>query len=309
MQQSVLEYKNYRYFKIASLLMILAVMAYLFHQPATGVYAYGGSWLGYVLGILSTLIVIVLALYGVRKRLAPMRTERRNLLNALPPQLDVANRRKHEANWLRHHGATLQGWLSAHTYLGVALIVLATLHTGFQFGWNVHTLSYILMMVVVVSGCYGAYAYLRFPRLMTANMGGRDTFDALLLEIDDLDKQASVKSLQFSDEICALVLKARQETLIGGNFFQQLMAYQHKCPTAQAVKQLQILGKNLKYDQLKSFDDLYIVVAQKDALVKRARRDVMYRARMEFWLYLHAPFSMAFLAALVAHIVPIFFFW
>src|SRR5574337_14258 len=113
-------------------------------------------------------------------------------------------------------------WLSAHTYLGVALIVLATLHTGFQFGWNVHTLAYALMMVVIMSGCYGTYAYLRFPRLMTANMGGVSTFDTLLLEINDLDKQASIKSLQFSDDICAIVLKARQGTRIGGSLFQQL---------------------------------------------------------------------------------------
>lgn len=308
MQHStLLEYKNYRYFKTASLLMIFAVMVYLFDQPATG--AYGGSWLGYLFGILSALIVIVLILYGVRKHFAPIRMERRNLLNASSPQHNVPDRRKHEANWLRHHGATLQGWLSAHTYLGVALIVLATLHTGFQFGWNVHTLAYALMMVVIISGCYGIYAYLRFPRLMTANMGGIDTFDTLLLEIDDLDKQASVKSLQFSDDICALVLKARQKTLIGGNLFQQLTAYQRDCPTAKAVQQLQVLGKSLKYDQLKSFDDLYSIVAHKETLVKRARRDVMYRARMEFWLYLHAPLSIAFLTALIAHIVAIFFYW
>lgn len=307
MQRNILEYKNYRHLKTASLLTIFAVMAYLFHQPVTG--AYGGTWLGYLLGILSTAIVIVLALYGVRKRLAPTRTERRISLAASSSRQDDSNRRKREMNWLRHHGATLQGWLSAHIYLGIALIVLATLHTGFEFGWNVHTLAYALMIMIILSGCYGTYAYLRFPRLITANMGGAETIDALLLEIGDLDKQAGIKSLQFSDDICALVHKARQETLIGGSFFQQLVAYQRNCPTTQAVKRLQVLGKSLGYDQLKSFDDLYLVMAHKEALVKRARRDVMYRARMEFWLYLHAPFTIAFLAALAAHIIAIFFYW
>lgn len=308
MQSStLLGYKNYRYLKAASLLMVFSVIVYLFDQPATG--AYGGTWLGYLLGILSTLIVIVLILYGVRKRLAPARVERRSSLAASSQQPDAPDRRIHEGSWSRHHGATLQGWLSAHTYLGIALIVLATLHAGFQFGWNVHTLSYVLMMVVIISGCYGTYAYLRFPRLITANMAGTDTLDSLLLEIDNLDKQASVKSLQFSDDICELVHKARQKTLIGGNLFQQLTAFQRNCPTSQAVQQLQVLGKSLEYDQLKSFDDLYLVMAYKETLVKRARREIMYKARMEFWLYLHTPFSIAFMAALVAHIFAIFYYW
>jgi hypothetical protein len=304
---TLLEYKNYRYFKTVGLLMIVAVIVYLFDQPSTG--AYGGSWLGYSLGILSTLIVVVLILYGVRKRMAPMRVERRNLLSATTLPQNAADRRKREASWRRFHGAALQGWLSAHTYLGASLIVLVTLHAGFQFGWNIHTLSYALMMVVIISGCYGTYAYLRYPRLMTNNMVGTNTFDSLLLEIDELDKQASVKSLQFSDDICELMLKSRQGTLIGGNLFQQLTAYQRNCPTANAVQQLKILGKNLRYDQLKAFNDLYLIVAHKETLVERARLDVMYRARMEFWLYLHVPFSIAFLAALIAHIVAIFFYW
>lgn len=307
MQRStLLEHKNYRYFKIAGTLMVFAVMAYLFDRSATG--AYGGSWLGYLFGILSALIVVVLILYGIRRRLTPIRAERRNLSNTSPRQ-NAQDRRKHEAGWLRYQGATLQGWLSAHTYLGTALILLATLHTGFQFGWNIHTLAYALMMAATMSGCYGIYAYLRFPRLITANMGGSDTFDTLLLKIDGLDKQASVKALQFSDDICAAVLKAGQDTRIGGNLFQQLTAYQRNCPTAQAVRQLHMLGKSLKYDQLKSFDDLYTIMAHKETLVRRARRDVMYRARLEFWLYLHAPLAFAFVTALIAHVVAIFFYW
>ena len=303
---TLLEYKNYRYLKVAGTLMIFAAMAYVFDPSPTD--AYGGSWLGYLFGILSALIVVVLVLYGVRRRFTPIRSEQRNLSNTSPRQ-NAQDRRKHEANWLRYQGATLQGWLSAHTYLGAALILLATLHTGFQFGWNVHTLAYALMMAATISGCYGIYAYLRFPRLITANMGGVNTLDTLLLKIDDLDKQASVKALQFSDEICAIVLKARQKTLIGGNFFQQLTAYQRNCPTTQAVQQLHVLGKSLRYDQLKSFDDLYTIMAHKEALVRRARRHVMYRARLEFWLYLHTPLSVAFITALVAHVVAIFFYW
>ena len=309
MRPSILEYKKYRYFKVAIFLMALAIMAYLFHQPATGEYAYGSSWLGYLFGILSTLIVITQLFYGVRKRLAPMHAEQRAAPALLKPQQDIQDRRRVDSNWLRNHGATLQGWLSAHAYLGIALVVLVTLHTGFQFGRDVHTLAYALMMAVIISGCYGVYAYLRFPRLMTANFGGRDTFDALLLEIGNLDKLAETKSLEFSDEICTLVLKAKEETQIGGNLFQQLSAFRWNCPTSFAVRQLRVLGKNLKYDQLKSFDDLYIIMVQKETLVKQARRDVMYRARMAIWLYLHVPFSIAFLAALVAHIVAIFYFW
>lgn len=305
-RSTLLEYKNYRYFKIASLLMIIALMVYSFDQHAT--IGYGGTWLGYLFGILSTLIIVALVLYGIRKRLTPKLKERRKSPKSLLPMQAVVDRRTRKANWHRNQGATLQGWLSVHIYFGIMLAVLATLHTGFQFGWNVHTLAYVLMMAVIISGFYGIYAYLRFPRLMTGNMGG-DTFDTLLLKIGDLDKLASDKSLQFSDDICAVVLKARQETRIGGNFFQQLRGYQRNCPTAKAVQQLQKLGKNLKDAELKSFNDLYSIMAHKEALVTRAWQDVMYRARVEFWLYLHAPLSIALITALIAHIVAIFFYW
>lgn len=144
MQHStLLEYKNYRYFKAASLVMILAVLAYSFDEHTT--VGYGGSWLGYLFGILATLIVAVLVLYGIRKRLTPKFPERRKSSGSSPPAPVAVERRLRKADWWRHHGATLQGWLSAHVYFGLSLVVLATLHTGFQFGWNLHTFAYVLM--------------------------------------------------------------------------------------------------------------------------------------------------------------------
>ena len=130
-----LRYKNFRWAKIASLLSLIAIVAYLLIdvQPRPN----GGTWLGYTLGTLVAGLIVWLALLGVRKR---------NMTRG---------------SW------SLKAWTSAHVYLGTALIVIATLHSGFQFGWNVHTLAYGLMMVVIASGFYGVYTYLRFPSLMT----------------------------------------------------------------------------------------------------------------------------------------------
>lgn len=301
---SLLEFDHYRFLKTAGLLVILAVTAYIFDRHAR--VGYGGTWLGYVFGILSALIIVMLILYGIRKRLTPKFLERRKPSGASLQKPVAVERRVHKANWLRHHGATLQGWVSAHAYFGTALVVLATLHTGLQFGWNFHTLAYALMMAVILSGCYGIYAYLRFPRLLTDNMDG-DTFKTLLLKISDLDQLASEKCTHFSDDISVVVLKARQETRIGGSVFQQLRG-QHNCPTARAVRQLESLGKRLKDDELKSFNDLYSILVRKESLVTRAWCDMTHRARMEFWLYLHAPLSIAFLATLIVHVATMLYY-
>ena len=319
---SLLKYKNYRYFKAMGLLAGIAIAAYVSVKPAGGE-PYGGTWLGYALGIISALITCLLMWYGISKRRAQRAPERRQYQKCVRRKQEDAgattdfparkrkkvDRRKLHAKESRRYGWTLQGWLSAHVYLGASLIVLATLHAGFQFGWNVHTLTYVLMLLVIASGFYGMFAYLNYPRLITQNMG-EDTLNGLLLKIAELDELTRIRALGLPDEVNALALKARQETRIGGNLFQQLSGNQRNCPTGLAVQQIHLLSKTLIMDdQPKLMRDLYSVLLQKQKLVMRARNEIMLQARMQFWLYLHAPLSVALLAALFAHIVAIFFYW
>ncbi len=128
---SILEYARFRWFKAAVVLSALASAAYLWREPP--VEPPGGTWLGYTLGTIGALLILWLLWFGVRKRS------------------------------YRSNAGTVQGWLSAHVYLGTALVVVATLHTGFELGWNVHTLAYVLMLLVVASGFYGVFVYLRVP--------------------------------------------------------------------------------------------------------------------------------------------------
>lgn len=276
MQHSnIFDYKRYRYFKLAVVIILIAFAAYLIFEPAVG--HYGGSWLGYSLGTASAALVFLLAWYGVRKRR------------------------------YRSSGTT-QGWLSAHIYLGTALTFLATFHSGLHFGLNIHTVTYGILLVVVVSGFFGNYAYMIYPRLMTENMG-EDNLDGLLLRIAESDKMARQIALLMPDDINDTVSRACRETSIGVSLLEQLKGFQPDCPSAMAVQKLTVLGNDLPVEHRKLYRDLYSIMVRRESLVRRARQDLMYRARMGFWLYFHVPFAIALLMAMLAHVIAVFFYW
>lgn len=274
--QSILAYARYRYLKLATAVTLATIAVYAWHRPPNG--PYGGTWLGYTLGTIGALLIAWLLWFGVRKR---------------------------------QFGSTagmLQGWLSAHVYLGTTLIVIATLHAAFKVGWNIHTLAYVLMLAVIISGFYGVYAYLRYPRVMTDNLAD-DTLEMLLVKIADLDKQARALSLSLPDAISKLVLAAALGTSIGGSWWRQLRGAHPDCPTAAAVAGVQAVGRKLVGEQSKTNHQLYTLLLKKQELIARARRDVQLKARLEVWLFFHVPLSIALLAALVIHIVSVFFYW
>lgn len=277
MQRSTfLEYSHYRYLKVSGFLAVLAIVSYALSSPAEG--HYGGTWLGYTLGGIGAAIILLLLVFGVRKR------------------------------QYRSSAMDLISWLSVHVYLGTLLIIIVTLHSGFELGWNVHSLSYLLMLLVIFSGFYGVYAYLRFPRMMTEKMG-ENTLESLFLKISDLDQEAGRIALQLPDEINQAVLLASQKTRIGGGFFQQLSGRQKNCPTAIALDKIQSIGANLKDEYAKANRELYFLMLKKQTLLNQAREDVMFRARLSVWLYFHVPLSIALLTALIAHVVSVFFYW
>ena len=246
-----LEYKNYRYLKISGLLTGVALIGYWLTQPAGG-HAYGGTWYGYFLGISSALIILLHAWYGIHKRRPPKVLNRR--LNDRRKMFAekssyAANRRKRDlrqrsADKTWRHGATLQGWLSAHTHLGFALFVMVTLHTGFRLGWNVHSLAYVLLLLVMTSGVYGALAYLHYPRQVTRN-GGDGNLDEITTQIARLDEQLKARAGNLPVEVQQLVEKSRQETLTGGSLRQRLTVRYPDCPTAIVADKVRELGEHL----------------------------------------------------------------
>jgi hypothetical protein len=274
--QSILEYARFRWFKAAFVVSIVAVAAYLWHSPA--IKPYGGTWLGYTLGTVGAVLILWLLWYGVRKR------RYRSTLG------------------------TVQGWLSAHVYLGTALVVVVTLHTGFELGWNVHTLAYVLMLGVVFSGFYGVYAYLRVPGAMTDNLGA-DSLPSMMLRIGDLDREMRDKAMSLPDPLVSLVERSVGESRLGGSFRRLVSGRDPSCATAAAVREWSVHARSLTGDRAKLDKEVYGLLLQKNQLLERARRDLQHQSVLELWLYVHVPLAFMLLAALTAHVVSVFIYW
>ncbi len=306
---SILTYARSRYLWISVALSGISLAAYLWHDP--GGPPNGGTWLGYTLGTIGALLIVWLMFFGIRKR-----------------------------RYLNNVG-TLRGWLSAHIYLGTSLILIVLLHAGFQVGWNLHTLAFVLMLAVIFSGFFGLYTYLRYPALMTRNRDSA-TRDAMLDEIADIDQNALALADGIDPKVHAVVLRSIERTRLGGGMWSQLHARdgsdsalaslnkaieerrkRHAAASGNTLSSrtmsgrsmptlffmVDFLARDVSDKQAEALRKLIDMITRKKGLATKVAHDMQYQAMMEIWLYIHVPLSFALLAALIGHIVSSFFYW
>ena len=275
MHDGFLTYKKFKFLKLASAVCLSVFIAYFFHKPIDE--PNGGTWLGYVLGTIGALLIVWLMALGIRKR-------------------------RYGANF------NLSAWVSAHVYLGLSLIVIATLHTGFQFGWNIHTLAYVLMMVVILSGAFGIYAYTRFPKLMTENRRAASR-DELLFQVGEIDSECKKLMMRLPNNVSDVMLKATEETKLGGTIFQILSGRDKTCASVVAFERLQTLVGDVDDQHTQKTRQSMILMGKKCFLLNTLRRDIQVKALLDIWLSVHVPMSIALIVALIIHVFSVFYYW
>ena len=274
--EGFLRYRNFRWLKIALGLSLLLILVYLFVdvQPRHN----GGSWLGYLLGTMGLLLIVWLSLLGVRKRA------------------------------ITRGGWSLKAWTSAHVYLGLDLIVVGTLHTGFQFGWNVHTVAYFLMMLVILSGIYGVSVYSMLPQSLSdvrSEMTGPQMIDA----VASLDKQIRSASQPLSDADSEVVLGSVGEDPFGGGAWRRLTGSYPRCGNRRALQLMRVRLAETTGREEATVEQVVTLLERKAAALQRIRSYGQRRALLEIWLYFHIPLTVVLFFALVAHIISVFFYW
>jgi hypothetical protein len=269
---SFLKHRGFRWLWIALALCAATIAGYLLidQEPRPN----GGSWYGYTLGTIGLLLILWLSLLGVRKR------------------------RINPGAW------SLKAWTSAHVYLGLSLILVATLHTGFQIGWNVHTLAYVLMLLVIVTGIYGVVVYTTLPASLSANRKEM-TRGQMLDALDAIDRQLDSAAQPLGRAEADLVIAALgQDTFAGGPLSRLTGSYPF-CATARALKGL---------DRVSTTDPAAAervrgLLERRREQLAQIRGALRIRALLEIWLFVHIPLTIALIAALTAHVISVFYYW
>lgn len=290
--EGILRYARARFLWWALGLIVFSFLIYATQdgglQPANG-----GTWQGYVLGTVAALLIAWLALLGVRKR------SYSSAMGSVP------------------------GWTSAHVYLGSALLVIATLHSAGQLGWNVHSLAWALMFLVIVSGFYGIYTYANYPQRISENRSGSSRA-ALFAELFELDRRGRDLAAKAPDDINVAVRSAIERTAIGGGVYAQLLGKDSSLyvppggtgsPVSNRDQQPIIdlvaahVPRTAKVAEAELLEELLEIFCRRQAVLRRIAYDIRLSGRIRIWLLIHIPLTIALIVALAVHIVATFIYW
>jgi hypothetical protein len=292
MHESLLAFRKKRYLWLSLALSAIAILLYWIDDPQEP--ANGGTALGYTLGTIGLLLILLLTWFGVRKR---------------------------------QYSSTLgsvQGWLSAHVYLGGALLIVVLLHSGFQFGLNVHTIAFVLMLLVILSGLYGVFVYTKYPRKLSENRGNSNRAE-LLDQLNDIDNRSRKIAENLSDDYSELVTSGISRTQLGSSLWSRLRGRDESQVVLRQDGDSRVVantGQEAALDWLAerqsraSDKDEAATIGELSALLRNKRRllnqlnvELKIQAMLEIWLYAHVPLTAGLLIALFIHILTVFMYW
>lgn len=234
----------------------------------------GGSILGYAYGGIATAGILYLMYYGMRKRsYFSSRT-------------------------------TLLGILSAHSWIGISLLLIVPLHSAFSFGLNIHTLAYLLLCSVVFSGIWGSYLYLKLPQQLSSQRGGSKIKD-LLAQLKTIENEIKKKSEKIAKEQLEQIPELKQIGVLPSiikSCFAPSETINYKERYAKILSECDEAGQ----EKMLYFITLF---AKRAEILSKLKSEVRIQTMLRLWLYLHLPLSFAMLAAVAIHIFCVFYNW
>ena len=276
MGNSFLTYRSGRWLWISAAGTGGLVLHYINYQSRT--VAYGGSVEGLLYGLAGTGLIGVLMWLGIRRRSYASST------------------------------GTLQGWVSAHVYLGLLTLVLIPMHAGFRFGWDVHTLAFVFLAVVVLSGVVGLFLYHSIPARLTK-------YEAVQ-QADKIDPEMA----RLLSDMRALV-KNKSDALVR-IYKEEIATSQHRAPKGWllllkgpgsdllAVRSADLAKKisGIPPEDQATFQTLSQLLLKKTQLEVNLLHQMRLRNALQAWLYVHVPVSIAMVVAVGLHLIVVFLY-
>ena len=260
--------------RIFIVLLIGTSVSYFYY--ARREFPHGGSTFGLAYGIAGTALILLLAFFGIRKR------------------------------WYRSRFGTLEQWMQSHIYLGLLVMVILLFHTGGRFHDKVAVITLVLVAIVVLSGIAGAILYATVPRMLTeveSELTVEEIADQLNQLARSMARIASGRSAPFQRIYDELMRQTAPGWLAG---WRLILSRLRKKPLQDADwARLIALVPREEQEELRQ---MLVVSRQRRELLLRLIYQQRYKNILEFWLYIHIPFTIALLAFAALHIAAVFYY-
>jgi len=280
MYENFLAYGRYVWGKLTLATTLVLVISYIIYSRRVS--PNGATLVGLIYGIISFVAVLLLMYYGMRKR---------------------SYTAKH---W------SLRAWLSFHVYIGTMTLLLVPLHAGFKFGFDIHTLAYVLLVMVVVSGIVGAALYLLLPRRfepfgeeLTYPMG-QSTDEELRKIIRQMRALAIDKSQEFADACQTEIEYGIPKRHVGWGLLWRKSAT--AALVATQIEAFQDYLQHIPEVEHEAFQNLARLATQKRDLEHRMVAQMRLQNLLEAWLYIHLPVSLVMFVVVIIHILVVFYY-
>lgn len=239
-------------------------------------FPHGGSKWGLGYGIAGTALILLLAFFGIRKR------------------------------WYRSTFGTLEQWLQSHIYLGVLVLIVLLFHTGGRFNDKIAVTTLVLVAIVVASGIVGAILYVTIPRLLT-EVESNLTVDEISEQLNQLARSmariASGRSAPFQRIYDELLRQTQPGGLAGWRLLLSRLG-RKKQQEADWTRLIALVP----IEEQEELRQMLVVSRQRRELLLRLIFQQRYKNVLEFWLYIHVPFTIALLVFTVVHVVAVFYY-
>jgi hypothetical protein len=239
-------------------------------------FPHGGSTYGLAYGIAGTALILLLAFFGIRKR------------------------------WYRSRFGTLEQWLQSHIYLGVLVFVILLFHAGGRFNDKIAVTAFVLAAIVVASGIAGAILYAIVPRMLTeveSELTVEEIADQLNQLARSMARIASGQSAPFQRIYDELMRQTAPGWLAGW----RLILSRLRRKSQQDADWARLIGIVPREEQ-EELRQMLVVSRQRRELLLRLIYQQRYKNILEFWLYIHIPFTLALLAFAALHIAAVFYY-
>jgi hypothetical protein len=164
------------------------------------------------------------------------------------------------------------------------------------------------MMLVILSGVYGISVYATLPKELSDNTA-EFTRPQLIDAVQKIDRQLQTSAQPLGVEDTRLVTRSLEDDPFRGGLRRRLSGHHPRCRTARSLGEMRRRAVTASGEQADALEAVVKLLERKSAILGRIRQQMRIRALLEVWLYVHVPVTFALIAALIAHIVSVFFYW